>query len=411
MSENKVLTHAKIAKESAALLIEESQFVKSINRTREKEFGRDIDGYKIGDSVKIKVPPLPVVTDGEVYSDDDAKLNAREMSVELKVDVQKHVGLKFGSVEKALDISDYKERFLRPAIRSLATSIDAEFLKRAIVAVNNMTLIGASELHPLAPFGRAREMMARALAPDDKRIALLSSGLTNSIVDTSGTLFNPTADIAKQYKEGYIGKARGFEFMESEHIFMFQNGSKTSGVSVSGANQTGNTLTLKGVTNGDVFKAGMVFTIDGVNQVHPLTRISYGKPMQFVILEDVTAGGTTVNVKIFPEISPTMLNSAKQANATVDKSPVDSAGLTFVGNANQFIEQALCFQRNAFAGAFVPQAVLAGCEGHTFNTETMALRVMTGGDWRNNFEGTRIDVLCGFTAVRGNHAVRVGKAL
>ncbi len=410
-TDNKILTHAKIAKEAAAMLIEESQFIKSINRNREEEFAKSIDGYKIGDTVTIKVPPVPVVTDGDVYNAEDAKLNAKEESVKLTVDIPKHVGLKFGSAEKQLSLDSFKERFLTPAVRSLATTIDAAFLKRAIISVNNMTLIGGSEVSPLAPFGRARQMMAKALASNEKRFALLSSGLTNSIVDNSGTLFNPTTEIATQYKEGYIGRARGFEFIESEHIFVFQNGTKTTGITVSGANQTGGKLVVGGLTNGDVIKAGSVFTIAGVNQVHPLTRITYGTPMQFVVLEDVTAGGATAELKIYPEIKPTLLSAVKQANALVDVSPANSASLTFVGTANQVIEQALCFQKNAFAGAFVPQAVLAGCEGYTFNTESIALRVQTGGDWVNNYEGTRIDVLCGFGTVRGNHAVRVGRAL
>lgn len=411
MSENNILTHEMVAKEAAAMLVEESQFIKSINRNREKEFNRDISGYEVGDSVKIKVPPLPVVTDGEVFDEEDAKLNARESQVELNVDIPKHVGLKFGSIEKTLKMANFKERFLRPAINSLAADIDAEFLKRAIVSVNNMTLIREREPHPLAPFGRAREMMGKALAPKVKRFALLSSGLTNSIVDTSGTLFNPTAEIAKQYKEGYVGRARGFEFVESEHIFTFQNGSKVNGISVRGANQTGDVLTIGGVSNGDTIKAGSVFSIDGVYQIHPLTRKSYGVPMQFVVLEDVEVGGTTADVRIYPRLTPTELGGKKQANATISNTPANGAVLTFVGEADEMLEQALCYQANAFAGAFVPQSVLAGCEGYTFNAESMALRVMTGGNWVQNFEGTRIDVLCGFTTVRGNHAVRVGKAI
>lgn len=409
MSENKILTHKMIAKEAAAMLVEESQFIKSINRSREKEFKGEINGYKVGNSVKVKVPPLPVVTDGRKFSHEDASLNAQESHVELEIDIEKQVDLQFTSVERTLHIEEFKERFLRPSVNSLATTIDALFFERAIKAVNNMTFIAQNEPHPLAPFGRAREMMLKALAPNPKRFAMLSSGFTNKIIDNSGTLFNPTAEIAKQYKEGYVGRARGFEFIESEHLFMFQNGSKVDGISVQGANQTGGVLTLGGVSNGDTIKAGSVFTIDGVHQIHPLTRLSYGVPMQFVVLEDVTAGGSSVDVKIYPEITPTMLNGAKQANATVENAPDNGAGVIFEGEANQLFEQALCYQANAFAAAFVPKKVLAGCEGHTFSTETMALRVMTFGDGVEDYEGTRIDVLCGFTAVRGNHAARVSR--
>lgn len=408
---NEVLTHEKVAKEAAAMLIEESMFVKAINRGREKEFNKDIDGYKVGESVRIKVPPLPVVTDGKVYSENDADLNAREKSVLLRVDTEKHVGLTFGAAERALDISDFKERFLRPAINTLAATIDADLLRRAIATVNNMTLIGGSEVSPLAPFGRARSAMNKAMAPNGDRFAMLSSELTNSIVDNSGTLFNPTAEIAKQYKEGYIGRARGFEFMECEHIAMHVNGSKVASVTVSGAGQTGGNLVIGGLTSGDTFKAGSVFTLPNVFQLHPLTRQPYGSLMQFVILEDVTAAGATATLKIFPEITPAVISAAKQANATVSASPANSAVLAFVGGADALIEQALCFDKNAFAAAFVPKATLAGTEGYTFNAETMALRVMTGGDWVNDKEGTRIDVLYGFATIRNNHGARVGRVI
>lgn len=406
---NTVLTHDKLAKLSAPMLVEESQFIKAINREREKEFGSNIGGYTAGRKVRIKVPPIPVVTDGAVVNDADSDINMKERYVELTVDTQKHVSLQFTSVERALDITDFKERFLRPAIRSLATTIDADLLRKAIVSVNNFTLIAGNEIHPLAPFGRAREMMARNLAPSDKRIALLSSGLTNSIVDTSGTLFNPTSEIASQYKEGYIGRARGFEFVESEHIWTQNYGNKTTGVTVSGPSQTGGKLVIGGVASGDTFKAGQVFTLAGVYQLHPITRQSTGRLMQFTILKDVVAAGTTAQLDIFPEIIPHMINTEKQANATVDSSAANGAVVVFASEASSVIEQALCFQKHAFGAAFVPLSVLDGHKGYSFNADTMALRVMSGGDWKTDTGGTRIDVLYGFGTVRGNHAVRVGK--
>ncbi|RZG47033.1 P22 phage major capsid protein family protein [Acinetobacter wuhouensis] len=405
---NEVLTHDVVAKEAAAMLIEESVFIKSINRGREQEFDKDKSGYKVGESVRIKIPPVPIVTDGAKYKEAEAFLNAQETSRLLKVDTQKHVSLQFTAAEQALTLTQFKERFLQPAIETLATTIDADLLKRAIVTVNNYSTVGVNEIAPLAPFGRAREMLARSLTPKTGRIALLSSEFSNSIVDTSGTLFNPNAEIAKQYKEGYVGRARGFDFVESEHIYRQVNG-KTSGITVSGNGQTGGNLTVEGLSNGDVIKAGQVFTLTGVEMLHPLTRLSYGKLMQFVVLEDVTAGGATATLKIYPEITPDMIGSNKQANANVSATALNGVGLTFVGGDNDVIDQALCYTKDAFSAAFVPKKVLAGCEGYTFNTETMALRIQTGGNWEEDFEGTRVDVMYGFAMVRGNHAARIGR--
>ena len=407
-SNNKILTHEMVAKEAAAMLVEESQFIKAINRNREKEFNKDTQGYKKGDTVRIRVPPTPIVTEGHVFKSADANENAQEKSVNLTIDTQKHVGLEFGAAELTLNMTDFKSRFLQPAINSLATSIDADLLQRAIVTVNNMTAMQASEAHPTAAWGRARTMMNRALAPSSDRMSMLSSELTNKIVDPAGTLFNPTAEIAKQWKEGYIGRSRGFEFVESEHIYRQATGSHgKTGLTVDGAGQTGNTLTVGGLTNGDTIKRGEVFTIAGVEQIHPVTHQTYQAPLQFVVLEDVTAGGTTATLKIYPEITPASISSQLKANATTLSSPANSAAITFVMDSDALVEQALCFQKDAFAAAFAPLEKLPGTEGYVFNGSTMALRVMSGGDFVNDTKGTRVDVLYGFAAIRGNHAARV----
>lgn len=404
---NKLLTHDVVAKEAAAMLVEESQFIKAISRSRQKEFGKDSGGYTVGDSVRIKLPPQPIVTDGHVFRDSDANENAKETSVLLKVDTQKHVSLKFGAAEQALKLSQFKERFLKPAINSLATNIDADLLKRGITDINNATLFESGS-HPTKSWGVARSMMNRALAPSTGRMSLLSSELTNRIVDTSGNIFNPTAEIAKQYKEGYIGRSRGFEFVESEHIFRQETGTHAkTGITVSGASQTGNTLNIAGLSNGQVIKKGEVFTIAGVMQIHPVTRQSYKVPLQFVVCEDVIASGATATIKIYPEINPAKIGSQAKSNATVLESPANNAAITFLMESESLMEQALCFTKDTFAAAFVPLKVLAGCEGYTFNHETMALRVQTGGDWVNDSEGTRIDVLYGFKTIRPNHGARI----
>ena len=69
--------------------------------------------------------------------------------------------------------------------------------------------------------------------------------------------------------------------------------------------------------------------------------------------------------------------------------------------------RSLCYTENAFAAAFVPVPVVAGCEGYKVNDSQIGLTIQTGGNFNNLSEGTRIDVCYGFTAVRGNHACRV----
>jgi hypothetical protein len=79
-----------------------------------------------------------------------------------------------------------------------------------------------------------------------------------------------------------------------------------------------------------------------------------------------------------------------------------------VGAASTGYRQSLMFHRDAFTVATAPLGVLAGCEGYTARLPNgINVRVMTGGDFINDLENTRIDVLYGFAAVRAMHAVRV----
>ena len=195
---NKVLTHSMIAKEAAAMLLEKSVFIRAVSRDREQDVRKAVDGYKNGGKVAIRIPPVPVVTEGNVLNKDDQNINAQEQEVVLKVDTHKHVGLQFGVYERELDLANYKERFLKPAVNSLASVVDADILKKAIITVNNFTLYGNNEKHPLAPFGRIRSAMNRAMSPESDRKVITSSDLQNDIVDTSGTLFNANPEIAKQ---------------------------------------------------------------------------------------------------------------------------------------------------------------------------------------------------------------------
>lgn len=408
VSNNTVITHDIIAKDAAKMFLEESTFVRSLNRDREQEFGRDRGGYTAGESVRIKIPPTPIVTQGDVWSAADAAKNAKEETVLLSVDTPKHVGLKFGSIEQALKFGDYsstggyKDRFLRPAVKALVSDVEADLIRRAMTLVNNF-VANSGALTTLTPYDQARAALQRNLAPDDKRMALITSNMNVGLVTASRQLFNPNNDVAKQYKEGYIGRYAGFDFHEHQSLFRTTNGSKVASVTVSGAGQTGATLAIGGVANSDTFKAGMIFTIPGVNMLHPLTKQDTGNLMQFVVLTDATMGGTTGSLSIYPNIVP-----LGTANANVTASPAANATLAFIGSANQVIEQGLAYHGDAFAAAFVPQPILAGCKGSTFDAGSFSCRVMTFGDGANNFEGTRLDVLYGFTGVRNNWAVRTG---
>lgn len=400
---NTTLTHQKIAREAAAILSEESPFIANLNRGRQDEFGEAIDGYKIGDTVDIGIPPTGVVFDGATFAEGGAATDNKEQKVTLTIDTQKHVALAFGSKEKKLDIADFKERILRPQMRTLASVVEADLLQKAVISVPN--LVGTAGTTPTAmkTYAQARAKLQAYLAPPGDRSCLFSSNANTELVDASKALFHANAQIERGFLRGTIGEAMGAMFYEHQSIPVVTNGSQVTSLLVNGAVADGATsMAIDGGTGSNTIKQGSVFTIAGVYRIHPLTGAVSTDLQQFVVTADLTLATGAGTLSFYPAV-----NTAGQ-NKTVSALPADNAALTFVGSASTGYAQNLMFHRDAFTAAFVPLAVVAGAEGYTARLPNgISVRVSTGGDFKADSENTRIDVLYGFKAVRPLHACRI----
>lgn len=402
MATQNVLTHQMIAREAAAMFLEEAPFISNINKGRQEEFGAVTQGYKKGDTVDIKIPPVPVVYTGAVFAEGSTPDNFGEQKVTLTVDTQKHTGIQFGSAQKKLELSEFKERFLRPAMQTLSSVVEADLLQRAYAGVPNLVGTPGSVPTQMKTYGQARAKLQNFLAPVGDRSTVFSSNANLELVDTSKALFHAKKEIDRGFLRGSIGEAQGADFYEHQSCPVHINGTKVAGITVSGATQSGMQLTIGGLASGDTITKGSVFTIAGVYTTHPLTGQPYAELQQFVVTQDFTATGATGTIGIYPALK------ADMPNKSVSALPANGAALTFSGDAEGVYRQNLMFHRDAFTTAMVPLDVLPGCEGYTAKLPNgFSVRVMTGGDFTNDREATRIDVLYGFATVRGIHAARI----
>lgn len=314
---NTVLTHQMIARMAAQILEEEAPFIANINKGRQDEFGVDVQGFKKGDTVKIKIPTAGRVFDGAVFAAGGAAADVIEESVNLTLDTQKHIALQFGAKEKMLDISDFKERILRPQMQTLSSVIEADLIARAVATVPNqvaMTLAGANPSQALA---LARAKMNRYLTPAGDRSTVLSSDANVALSGEVSRLYNPTQVSSKAYLQGYVASAFGSDLYEHQSIPVLNNGTAT-GLTVSSAGQAGKSITMTATGTGTVTK-GTILNIAGVNAVHPLTGQDLGVLQDFVVTENATVA-TGTPVKIFPainDVAPNKTTSAKAANGAV----------------------------------------------------------------------------------------------
>lgn len=399
---NTTLTHQMVAREAAAILEEEAPFLANINRGREDEFGKNVQGYQKGDNVKIKIPPTGKVFDGATFAGGGSASDHVEQYVTLTLDTQKHIALQFGAKEKLLELTEFKERVLRPQMRTLASVVEADLLSKAYMGVPNLVGSAGSVPTAMKTYAQARAKLESFLCPPADRSVCFSSDANTELVDASKALFHAGDQIKRGFLRGTLGEAQGAMFYEHQSMPVHTNGNKVAGVTVSGGGQTGTSLLVGGVLAADTFKKGQVFTIAGVYSVHPLTGVATSTLQQFVITADATSAGATVTLSIFPALDDTA------PNKTVSALPANAAALTFVGAASTGYRQNLMFHKDAFTAAFAPLPVLASCEGYAAQLPSgLSVRVMTFGDGNNDYERTRIDVLYGFQTVRGLHACRI----
>lgn len=393
------LTHQMIAREAAKILVEENNVVSNINTDRQSEFGEEVNGYKKGDTVKVMVPPVPQTYSGPTFAGGGSAPALNETYVNLTVDQQEHVPITFTAKEKKLELSDFKRRFLRPAMTSLSSKVNSILLNSMKNQTPNVVGTWGTVPATRAVWRSASSSLDRYLAPEDDRSAHFSVDANDALAEANAALFHTSKELEGEFSKNAVGMFAGLEFYKQLSLPVHTNGAG-AGYLVNGAAQTGASITVD--TGTGAITKGSIITIAGVFAVHPITGVSTGKLRQFVVTADYAGGAG--NVPIYPAIVPT----SSSVIGTVNASPADNAAITIFGTASEAKTQNLVFHKDAFAGAFAPLPILASCEGYTATMKGISVRVMTFGNGLTDQENTRIDVLFALpAAIRPDHSVRV----
>lgn len=384
---NTLLTPTAVTREALRILHQKLNFVGNIVREYDDSYAKS--GAKIGDSLKIRLPNQYTVRTGATLSAQDTT----ESSVTLQVATQKGVDLNFTSVDLTLSLDDFSSRILEPAMAVLAANIEADALSMYKDVYQSVWNGGSAATYNKAL--DARVLLQRALAPTNDRTALMDPLSMADVVKDTKTLFQNSTEVGKQYKEGYMGRAAGFDWMENTLIPSHTRGGSNGSYLVNGASQTGSTLTVD--TGATAPSAGDVITIAGVYSVHPETKVSTGVLQQFVI-------GASATTTSFP-ISPAIVASGATQN--VSGSPADNAAITFAGTASTAVGTSLLFQKEAFAFATADLVMPKGVDFAAREVfDGVSMRVVRQYDINNDKFPCRLDVLYGYKPLRPELAVR-----
>jgi hypothetical protein len=383
---NTILTPTAVTREALRILHQKLNFVGNIVREYDDSFAKS--GAKIGDSLKIRLPNQYTVRSGATLSTQDTT----ESSVTLQVATQKGVDLNFTSVDLTLSLDDFSKRILDPAMAVLAANVEADALNMYKDIYQSTWNGGSAATYNLAL--DTRTILQRSLAPSNDRTALMDPRSMADVVKDTKTLFNDSTSISKQFKEGYMGRAAGFDWMENT---MLPAHTRSAAVSylIQGGSQTGSTLAVDTGTGAP--SAGDVFTIANVFSVHPETKVSTGVLQQFV----VGSGATTTS---FP-ITPAIVTSGATQN--VNAGPADNAAITFAGTASTAVGTSLLFQKEAFAFATADLTMPKGVDFSAREVlDGISMRIVRQYDITNDKFPCRLDILYGYKTIRPQLAAR-----
>jgi hypothetical protein len=387
---NTVLTPTAVTREALRILHQKATFLSSINRQYDDSFAKS--GAKIGDSLKIRLPNEYTVTTGAPLALQDTT----EVSTTLQVSTQKHVGMNFTSAELTLSMDDFSKRIIEPAMAALVANVEADALnmRKDVFNQANNTAAAITFANVLA----GRRKLNESLAPPGNRHALLSSNDSAGLVDALKGLFQDDGQIAKQYREGYMGRTAGFDFAESTHMANQTRGSGANYVVNDVAIADGDATVVIGTGTGTI-KIGEIFTFAGVNAVHPETKADLGYLKQFVVTADVAAAG---NLSFSPALQST------GARQNVSALPANTAAVTIVGTASTNYGQSMVYHEDAFTFATADLVMPKGVDwGAREVFDGVSLRIVRDYDINNDRLPCRVDILYGYKTLRPQLAARL----
>jgi hypothetical protein len=395
---NQFLNTSWISMEVLRNLMNANKVATIFNNSWEKDYEKT---FAVGTTVQVKFPQQFTIRDGLGYNPQ----GINRISTTISLDQPFGIDFQWDDYEAAVKAErsedEIKEQYLEPAGVQLSQEIDS---RAALFAKNNTSqIVGTLGTDPTSVvyLDQARQkLLQKACPPDRNRAALVSSSMqVNSINTPVTSLFHPADEIDEAFKEGTMGRLKGFRLFEEQSLYSHTAGTWAGAVTVTGAGQNGSSLIITG-TNNDTIKQGDKFSIANVNLVNPRTRRTPGPlaGMTFTATADFTLTGGADTITILPAIY-----GPGSQYQNVDNLPANGAALTlFPGTAAPngavgTVGLALTKFSFAIVGMrfYKPKAVEAASQAEDKLTG-IPVRFVKAWDPVHSMQIHRFDTVCGF---------------
>ena len=396
---NTILTIDMITKAAVALFKNSNMFIQNLDTQYDSAFA--VDGAKIGDAIRIRLPNDYTVRHGPAFSPQDTA----EKFTSLTLRNQSGVDVSFSTAERTLKLDDYAERILMPMMNNLAGDIAADVMTTIETNICNFVSNTDGNGNIISPTSntvlKAKALLEQNSTPQvPGRMVVQSPTTEANLVGTLSGLFNPVSKISEQYRTGELKQALGFDFYMDQTVINHTTGTFTAGT-VNGAGQTGRTLSVNAITG--TLTAGDIITIDGVNSVNRVTKKTNAKLRQFVVTAAAASGSTSISV--YPDIIPASGGNAVQYQ-TVDAGAANGAAIRLVNLPGEVYAKNVAYSPKAITLATADLVLPKGVhEAARREYSGISMRMITAYNQGTDQLGTRLDVLYGYTTTRGEWGV------
>jgi hypothetical protein len=402
-----ILTPTAVTREAGRILHQKLNFVGNIDRQYDDRFAKS--GAKIGENLAIRLPNQYTVRSGKALSAQESN----ETSTTLAVATQKGVDLNFSSAELTMSLDDFSSRILEPAMSVLAASIESDALSMYKEVNKEVSDVGAALAY--ANVLQAGKKLTDDLTPQDGRTLLLSTQNNLDLVTGTAALYNDRTKVSDQYRKGLVGNDFfGFDqvyqnTMMPLHTTGTDDGTGDYLTDIAAGEANGSAGLINVDTGAGSFIKGDIVMIESLYAVHPETKVSTGKLMQFVVTATSTPGAGGASLAIYPNI----VTSGARQNCTglADGKKIlkleSDESTAIAASADYYV--GLAFHKEAFAFATADLVMPKGVDFAAREVmDGISIRVVRQYDINNDNLPCRLDVLYGYKAIRPELACRLG---
>jgi len=399
-----------VTKETARFYVNDLTALEHVNRTYDDQYEQA--GAKVGNTVNARLPQRFMVTDGQALQ----MQSILDQTVPITLTNQKNVAFGYSSQQATTELDLIRQRYVAPGAEALANASEVLFFNAVYRDV--WAAVGTPGVTPntIQTYLAAGTKLTDLAAPLAGRVAILDPLAMQTIAGAASVMFNPSGVQSENYKEGqFAGQQLGVSgWYQDPNRPVHTTGSFTASTPiVSGAGQTGSTLSTTGWASGATsLKKGDVFTIAGVNAVNALSYQTTGRLQQFTLTQDaVDATGAIAALAFAPPIITSgqlqTVDAAPAANAAITVWSANPVGGTLAATLSP---QSFVWHPDAFAFVMADLAKPNGGAASEFVRSKalgFSIRMVEQYQITSDQNPSRLDILIGAASVQPRLACRV----